>query len=82
LLNAISKVDGDKQSSQAGVSKDFDFGVNLGVGICFPIDEKNDLNIELRDNLGLANINTGSTVGNGAIKTNSVNLIIAWQFEF
>jgi len=82
FLGGILKADGNKVDDNSdGLFKKVDFGVNLGIGMRFPIDEKNDLNIELRDNLGLANISDGPTVGNGTIKTNSVNLIVGWQFN-
>jgi hypothetical protein len=83
-LDGSLHIDGDKvdDNSDAAVFKDFNFGANLGVGVRFPFNETSDINIELRDNLGLVNISDVPVVGNGTVKTNSVNLIVAWQFAF
>ncbi|TCI84496.1 porin family protein [Tenacibaculum sp. M341] len=53
----------------------FDFGVSLGVGKKFSMDTKNNLIIEIRDNLGLTSISKFVSY-----KTNSLNLIIGWEF--
>ncbi|MEL1246213.1 porin family protein [Flavobacterium sp. DGU11] len=82
FLDNTLRVDGDKTEDESGngIFKEFDFGLNLGLGMRVPIDEKNDLNIELRDNLGLVNISDVPVIDNGTVKTNSVNLIVSWQF--
>lgn len=73
-----AKVDG----SSYGSFQDFTYGVNLGLGMRFPIDEKNAINVEVRDNLGLSNITRQPTINGGSVKTNSVNLIVNWEFDF
>ncbi|SFQ47216.1 Outer membrane protein beta-barrel domain-containing protein [Flavobacterium akiainvivens] len=80
FLDGISKVNGDKINDDYSIFKDFNFGANLGVGVRFPVSDTSDINIELRDNLGLANISKVPVVGDGSVKTNSVNLMVIWQF--
>lgn len=81
-LDGSVHADGDKvdDNSDSGLIKDFNFGANLGVGMRFPVSETANVNIELRDNLGLANISKVPVVGDGTVKTNSVNLILSYQF--
>lgn len=81
-LDNTLKVDGDKVEDESGddIFKTLDFGLNLGLGMRIPLDNKNDLNIELRDNLGLVNISDVPVMDDGTVKTNSVNLIVSWQF--
>ncbi|MCW4469734.1 PorT family protein [Flavobacterium sp. MFBS3-15] len=82
FLDNTLKVDGDKVEDESGdgIFKTLDFGLNLGLGMRIPLDNKNDLNIELRDNLGLVNISDVPVMDDGTVKTNSVNLIVSWQF--
>lgn len=61
----------------------FDYGVSFGLGKSFDINKKSKISLELRNNLGLvnaiANINKyGKT---GTIKTNTINLILNWNFN-
>jgi Outer membrane protein beta-barrel domain len=81
FLDGITKVEGDKTEDDYSIFKKINFGVNLGAGMRIPINATNDLNIELRDNLGLVNISDVPVVGNGTVKTNSVNLMVIWQFS-
>ncbi len=55
-----------------------DYGINIGVGTKFKLNRSHELNIELRDNLGLANV---TNVSSDKISTNSLNLILNWQFS-
>ena len=55
-----------------------DYGINLGLGTKFKLNRNHELNIELRDNLGLANV---TDVDSDKISTNSINLILNWQFS-
>jgi len=56
----------------------WDYGVNFGIGAKFKLTRYQELNIELRDNLGLANI---TAIASDKISTNSINLIANWQFS-
>jgi hypothetical protein len=70
-------------TSNAGKNpyKILDFGANLGVGKRFPINDKYSLNIELRHNCGLVNIQNIDVLAENTVKTNSFNLIANWQFD-
>ncbi len=59
-----------------------DAGVAFGVGKSFRINENNSINLEIRNNLGLTNINR-VVISNEIqkVKTNSLNLIASWQFN-
>ncbi|GEL11496.1 Outer membrane protein beta-barrel domain-containing protein [Flavobacterium glycines] len=60
-----------------------DYGVSLGLGKIFELDNRNTILIELRDNLGLCNTIDGTfNQGvSGGIKTNSLSLITSWSFN-
>lgn len=60
-----------------GFNKRLDYGISIGIGKRFKMSDKNELVLEIRDNLGLANTNDATST---KIKTNSVNLILGWQF--
>ncbi len=53
----------------------FDFGLSFGVGKMISLNDKNNLIIELRNNLGLTSISKFVSA-----KTNSLNLIVGWNF--
>lgn len=75
------KVDGKKVKTEGdNLYKTINAGVNLGFGTSIPLNAKNNLNIELRENLGLINISDVPVVDGDNLKTNSVNLIVSWQF--
>ncbi|HLA56238.1 MAG TPA: porin family protein [Flavobacterium sp.] len=63
-----------------GMNKKFNTGITLGIGKTIPLNAKNDLVIELRDNIGLINTSDVEVIDNGTIKTNSINLIVGWSF--
>lgn len=60
--------------------KKVDFGVVFGIGKTFEL-KKGNVFVELRDNLGLQNINNFSVWSNGDKRLNSVNLIIGYNFD-
>ena len=80
LLNSNSFVDGNKSSEKEFI-KPLDFGLNLGVGTLIKITENQNLNLELRHNLGLSNVSKVRTINDNGLKTNSFNLIANWQFN-
>ncbi|MES2486593.1 MAG: porin family protein [Bacteroidota bacterium] len=83
FLGQSVRINGEKvDGGSYGSFQDFTYGINLGLGMRFTIDEKSAINVELRDNLGLSNITRQPTVNGGSVKTNSVNLIVNWQFDF
>lgn len=88
LLNAESHSTNDQASTLkiysdgtlniTDFTKRIDYGVSVGIGKSFRLTDKNDLVVEIRDNLGLSN--TNDFPGGNDIKINSVNLILGWQF--
>lgn len=61
--------------------EDFDFGLILGLGRNFKLNNKSEIFIELRNSLGLINID-GFSVSTGTTKTNSLNSFIGYRFNF
>ncbi len=60
--------------------KKIDFGLSLGIGTNISVNEKNDLTVEIRDDFGV--IDTGGVPSqiDGSVKTNSIKLIVGWNF--
>lgn len=81
LLNAKIKGEGSQSDDLTSFYKKVDFGFSIGIGTKFHLDEKNDLSIEIRENYGLINISDVPVIDDGSIKTNSLNLILTWDFE-
>lgn len=63
------------------MNKKSDFGLVFGFGKLFELNEKNNLKVELRENLGLVNTSDIKVFNDGTIKTNSINLILNWSFN-
>ena len=68
-------------ASFTDLNKSKDLGLSLGVGKRFNIGEGNHLDIEVRNNLGLTNISATEVIDDGAVKTNSINLILSYFFS-
>ncbi len=81
LLNNKSKANGFPESDSTSLNKKLDGGLSFGIGKKFNLNDKSNLNIEIRENLGLINISDVEVFDNGTIKTNSLNLILTWDFE-
>ena len=62
------------------INKKIDVGLSFGIGTKIYINDKSNLNIELRENLGLLNISDNEVYEGGNLKTNSLNLILNWSF--
>lgn len=77
FLNLNSNIYGNEKNA----IKTLDFGVNLGFGKKVKLNEKINLNIEIKDSYGLVNISKEPVYNNGTVKTNSVNLILNWEFK-
>jgi hypothetical protein len=61
--------------------KRFDTGVSAGIGLYFPILTKFAASLEIRNNLGLYNVNAVQVSNSGAVKTNSTNLIFSFTYK-
>lgn len=79
LLAAKSKTENFPSTDISETHNKLDLGLSLGVGATFHLNSKQDLSIELRDNLGLLNISKTEVYNDGTIKTNSLNLIVTWS---
>ncbi|MBS7231439.1 PorT family protein [Flavobacterium psychroterrae] len=60
--------------------KSIDYGISAGIGKEFKLSGNHNFHIELRDNLGLANIAKGELINGGTLKTNSLNLLAGFTF--
>jgi hypothetical protein len=78
LWNDYDEVNSDQTDNY----KSLDFGLVFGFGKTFKLKNNNEISVEIRENLGLANISDVPVVGNGSIKTNSLNLICNYSFSF
>ncbi|MHA3786809.1 porin family protein [Flavobacterium hauense] len=77
-FNDTYKMEGNKPME--GYEQDyeaFDYGINLGFGAKFKLTRTQNINVEIRDNFGLANI---TAIDSDKISTNSINLLVNWQF--
>jgi hypothetical protein len=70
-LNSSTNIEGLKK---------INVGLSFGIGMKVYSNDKSDLNIELRENLGLLNIDNGDYGNENIIKTNYLNLILNWSF--
>ncbi len=59
--------------------KKFDFGISFGIGTTIPINDKNDITLEIRDDLGLIDTGRVPRYLNGTAKTNTIRLIVGWN---
>lgn len=77
--------DGSVKESQTTETTDSnnktDFGLSIGLGKTITINEKNSIFIEIRENLGLANTSKNKIFGSEEAKSNSLNLIVGYQFN-
>lgn len=83
LIEAKFKPDYPNEERDRGNSseiKKLDFGLSLGIGKNFKINDKNNFVIEIRDDFGL--IDTGGVPNqfDGTSRTNSIKLILNWSF--
>lgn len=76
--NAPSIYNGDVEDTKN--RKSLDYGISAGIGKEFKFNENHNFYIELRENLGLANIAKGEIINGGTIKTNSLNLLAGFTF--
>ena len=58
-----------------------DWGVTTGLGLSIPVHEKVSISVEVRNNLGLTNINKNSGEY-GTIKTNTTNVLFGLAYKF
>ena len=61
------------------VIKKNDYVISLGIGYKFKFSDKNHLSVELKDELGLANIANNPNTSLTELKTNTIKLILNWE---
>lgn len=61
--------------------KKLDLGFSFGLGKNFELNQNNSIYFEIRENLGLLNINKSEVWNNRNAKTNSINLIAGYYFN-
>ncbi len=71
----------NNNSSNKSDFEDFDAGLNIGVGTTFSVNKNSNLNLWLQNNYGLVNISNIPVVDNGTIKTNSISLVLNFDFK-
>ncbi|WP_306352017.1 porin family protein [Flavobacterium sp. '19STA2R22 D10 B1'] len=81
FIDDTFKIDGKNFDAGGTIFKNIDFGWAFGAGTSIKLNKTNNLNIEIRNNLGLSNISKLRTINNGSVKTNSINLIVNWNFN-
>lgn len=82
FLDSGVKVDGEKVEDDGNdVFNSTDYGLSFGIGTKVKLNETNNLNIELRNNLGLSNISAVEVFDDGTLKTNSLNLVLNWELD-
>jgi Outer membrane protein beta-barrel domain len=83
FLDDTTRINGERvEGASYGNFQDLTYGLDLGLGMHFVVNENDAITIELRDNLGLSNITKQTAAGANSVKTNSVNLILSYQFGF
>lgn len=80
LLNIKAKTEGVLEDNSTFDLNQIDLNFSIGIGTIFNIDNKNNLNVELRFNPNIANISKESYVEN-PIKNNTLKLVASWNFE-
>src|SRR5690554_5093449 len=78
LFSETGKLNGESVNFEWGSTfKTFNAGAGIGFGTVLFFDDKNSLDIELRNNLGLLNISKL----NSTVRTNTLSLIATWNFD-
>ncbi|WP_345005917.1 outer membrane beta-barrel protein [Snuella lapsa] len=61
--------------------EDYNFGLALGTGTTFRLNDYLDLIIQVRNELGLTDVNKYKTMLSGNVKTNTIRLIATFNFD-
>ncbi|MBL0340717.1 MAG: PorT family protein [Bacteroidetes bacterium] len=85
LRNSKLKVDIPYQGvltiDQDDQYKKFDYGISFGGGVIIPFGEQIGLSLQLRDNLGLVEIEEPSIYGSSEIKNNTVHFLAGFIYR-
>ncbi|BBE20684.1 hypothetical protein AQPE_4878 [Aquipluma nitroreducens] len=86
LLKETSVSKGDKVPKKVmdftSLQKRNDFGVSAGLGLLVPFKQNIAFSFELRNNLGVYNVDAGHVINGGQIKTNSTNFLFGFVYKF
>jgi len=58
-----------------------DFGLSFGIGGIIPINDNNEIIVELRNDLGFIDIGGFSERLDGYAKTNTLKFVVGWNFD-
>lgn len=67
--------------NQTSLTKRFDTGISTGLGLSVPIKTKFAFSFEVRNNLGLYNVNAMPAPNNSTNKTSSTSLILGFNYK-
>lgn len=83
ITNDLGNIDGviNEPFETTKYNNRTDFGLSIGLGKNFELKENNSIFIEIRENLGLTNTSENTVMGNGTVKTNSLNLIMGYSLN-
>jgi long-subunit fatty acid transport protein len=81
LKSELSNDYDNTSSDETDNYKSMDFGITFGLGKSFKMKNNNEINIEIRESLGLSNISDVPVLNNGSIKTNSISMICNYNFS-
>jgi hypothetical protein len=81
LKSELSNDYDNTSSDETDNYKSIDFGIVFGLGKSFKMKNNNEINIEIRESLGLSNISDVPILNNGSIKTNSISMICNYNFS-
>ncbi|MBZ4033479.1 PorT family protein [Flavobacterium sp. 17A] len=78
-VNIPGETDYDEEDTK--YKKSMDFGFTAGIGKEFKVNENHQVYVEIRDNLGVSDISKTEVMNGGAIKTNSLNVLVGYTFN-
>jgi len=77
----IDPLQGTTELNFTGTTNRLDAGISTGLGISIPIKDKFSLSCEVRNNLGLINLNKDTENNPSKVKTISTNLLIGFAYK-
>ncbi len=72
----------DTKVDTSSEMENMDFGISVGLGGSYSLTEKLNVSFEIRNNLGLFNVNAGTMINGGEHLLNSTNFLIGINYGF
>jgi hypothetical protein len=72
----------DTKVDTSSEMENMDFGISAGLGGSYSLSEKLNVSFEIRNNLGLYNVNAGTMINGGEHLLNSTNFLIGINYGF